>query len=105
MAVLPKISEAEMAVMQVLWADEPMTANEVVEALLEQTGWNHRTIRTLLGRLSKKQAIGYREQERPFRYVSLVSREEVSRVERASFVKRVYRCARIIPGDLCGHAA
>ena len=90
MAVLPKISEAEMAVMRVLWAYEPMTANEVVDALLEQTGWNHRTIRTLLGRLSKKQAIGYREQERPFRYVSLVSREEVSRVERASFVKRVY---------------
>lgn len=90
MAVPPKISEAEMAVMRVLWEHASMTANEVVDALVQQTGWNHRTIRTLLGRLAKKQAIGHREHERPYRYLPLVSREEVSRVERASFVKRVY---------------
>ena len=79
-----------MAVMRVLWAQEPMTANEVVEALLEQTGWNHRTIRTLLGRSAKKQAIGHQEHETPFRYLPLVSREAVLRAERTSFVKRVY---------------
>lgn len=90
MAVLPKISAAEMAVMRVLWAHDPMTANEVVDALLEQTGWNHRTIRTLLGRLAKKQAVGHQEQYRPYRYLPLVSRDEVLRAERACFVKRVY---------------
>ena len=79
-----------MAVMRVLWAHEPMTANEVVDALLELTGWNHRTIRTLLGRLAKKQAIGHRQHDRPYRYLPLVSREEVLRAERACFVKRVY---------------
>jgi len=90
MVDLPKISEAEMRVMQILWAQGPMTANEVVDVLLVQSGWNHRTIRTLLGRLAKKQAIGYSQEERPYRYASLVSREEVSRAERVSFVKRVY---------------
>ena len=33
MKELPKISEAELEVMKVLWSKSPQTANEVIEAL------------------------------------------------------------------------
>ncbi|MFC1761051.1 BlaI/MecI/CopY family transcriptional regulator [Planctomycetota bacterium] len=94
MAADTKISEAELQVMRVLWThDNPKTANEVVDALMAQTDWNHRTIRTLLNRLVKKKAIAFDPDKRPFAYYPLVSRDDALRKERQSFVEKFYNGA------------
>ena len=54
---LPRISDSEWRVMQVLWEQGPQTANNVVEALSGEVEWNPRTIKTLISRLVKKGAV------------------------------------------------
>ncbi len=87
---LPKISEAEWWVMKVLWENSPLTSNEIVERLAKKTDWNPRTIKTLLNRLMNKNALGIQQEGRIYHYYPLVTKDECSRYERESFLKRVY---------------
>ena len=57
MTKVPKISDAEWEVMQVIWDNHPILASDVVDRLAPQTGWSDRTIRTMLGRLSHSKEI------------------------------------------------
>ncbi len=36
---LPKISEAELEIMKVLWSSSPQTANEIIEELEDAMDW------------------------------------------------------------------
>lgn len=85
-----RISDAEAKVMEVLWADSPRPAAEVIEALAAETGWNHRTIRTLLRRLVDKGAVSYSEDGRAYLYAAVLTREEYVRSESRSFLARVF---------------
>jgi BlaI family penicillinase repressor len=53
---MPKIAESEWRVMQVLWEHGPLTANQMVHRLAGEVKWKPRTIKTLIGRLVKKDA-------------------------------------------------
>jgi BlaI family transcriptional regulator, penicillinase repressor len=90
---MPKISEAEWVIMQVLWARGGLTANEIVARLEGKVQWNPRTIRTLINRLLNKRAIRFDKQGREYRYSPAVSEEQCTRYERLSFLGRVYRGA------------
>lgn len=90
MTDIPKISEAEWTVMQVLWDRAPRTANEVIAALEGDVDWSPRTVKTLLNRLVQKGALGYEQEGRQYRYHPVVSEAECIRAERQSFLKRVY---------------
>ncbi len=90
---LPRISEAEWVVMQILWSRGAVTANEIVQALAGQVPWNPRTIRTLINRLLNKRAIRFDKEGREYRYWPAVSEEQCTRSERLSFLGRVYRGA------------
>jgi len=87
---LPRISDAEWLVMQVLWSRPGLTADEVVEALKGKVAWSARTIRTLLNRLLQKKALKYEKEGRKYRYFPTVNQEQYIRQERRSFVQRVY---------------
>lgn len=71
---LPRISDAEWSVMEVLWDQAPRTANEIVDALLPQTPWNPKTIKTLINRLVNKGALTYEKTGRTFLYAPAVPR-------------------------------
>ena len=86
----PKTSESEWRVMKSLWANNPATANEVVEALSKTTRWKPKTIRTLLNRLVAKKALGYKEMGRQYHYYPIVAETECVRAESRSFLRRVY---------------
>lgn len=90
MAALPRISDAEWTIMKVLWANAPLTAEEIVATLQDFTTWNPRTIKTLLNRLVKKQALGYEKDGRRYYYAPLVDEAECMRAESQSFLARVY---------------
>lgn len=87
---VPRISDAEWEVMKVLWAQAPCTANEVIEALHTRTDWNPKTVRTLLTRLTQKNAITYAQENRVYAYSPLVSEAECVQLETHSFLKRMH---------------
>jgi len=90
MKTLPKISESEWLVMRVLWSNGSLTANEVVKELSGKTKWKPKTIKTLITRLMKKGAVKFEKEGRKYRYYPAVSEAECVRMERRSFVRRVY---------------
>jgi BlaI family penicillinase repressor len=91
MAKIPGISDAEWAVMNVLWAAaDALTANEVVEHLSGRTKWNPRTIKTMLNRLVRKGALAYQTQGNRYLYRPKVSREACVSAKSRSFAARVF---------------
>lgn len=86
----PKISDAEWSVMDVIWNGAPITANQVVEALSARSGWNPRTIKTMLNRLTRKGALKYESEGNRYIYRPAVSRESCVRGESRSFLQRVF---------------
>ncbi len=88
---VPKISEAELEIMKVLWEKAPLTANEVIEKLESKMDWNPKTIRTLINRLVQKEAVSYHQGKgRMYEYYPLVSQDRFVQVETKSFLKRFY---------------
>ena len=91
MSEIPKISEAEWEVMKIVWSrTSPCTANEIVDALEGIADWKSNTVKTLITRLVKKQALGYEEERRMYLYYPLVSEDKCIKSETNSFVKRVF---------------
>lgn len=86
----PRISDAEWTVMRVIWSRGEASATVVVEALEGQTSWSPRTVRTLLGRLVKKGALGYREQGREYVYQPLIDERSTELEASRSFLDRVF---------------
>lgn len=85
-----RVSEAETRVMEVLWEGSPRSASGVIAALAASTGWNHRTIRTLLRRLVDKGAVTAETRGRAYLYRPALSRECFVRQESRSFLERVF---------------
>jgi BlaI family penicillinase repressor len=91
MPPLPKISDAEWQVMDVVWSGAaPLTAGEIVESLTQTTKWNPRTIKTMLNRLVKKGALGFEAEANRYLYRPAVSRDACVREESRSFLQRVF---------------
>jgi predicted transcriptional regulator len=85
-----RISEAEHAVMEVLWARHPLTANEVADAVAPVRGWGLATVKTLLSRLAAKQVIATEPQGKRFLYSPLVAREAYLGGESRRLVDRLF---------------
>lgn len=77
--------------MKILWANSPLAMSEILNALQQaDASWHPKTAQTLLGRLLKKGALGYKEKGRAFLYYPLVSEEECIDQESRSFLERVF---------------
>ena len=86
-----RISDAELDLMEVLWAaSEPLTSAEVGERLEAQRGWSMATVKTMLGRLAAKGAITHREDGRRFLYSPAIEREAYVGSESRRFVERLF---------------
>jgi BlaI family transcriptional regulator, penicillinase repressor len=90
MPKIPKISEAEWVVMEVVWRKNPVTALEVVQQLTDHKQWQDQTIRTMLRRLIRKKALTYTANGNVYYYAPAVSREQCVRGESQSFLERVF---------------
>ena len=87
---LPKIADSEWRVMKILWQDSPKTANEIVVLLSEKTSWKSKTIKTLINRLVKKEALGYDKKGKEYHYYPILNEVDCARAERISLLKKVY---------------
>ncbi len=82
-----RITDAELEVMQVLWAsEEPMTLNQIKSALGNRNG---ETTKTLLRRLCQKGAVTQEKRE-VFHYRPLVDQSEFGRCRTQRLIDKLY---------------
>lgn len=98
-----RISEAEHAVMEVLWEEQaPLTAAEVAERAGPKRGWSVHTVKTLLSRLLAKGAISHEADGRRFLYSPVIARDDYVTRESKKLVDRLFG-GRVTP--LVAHLA
>ncbi|KGJ90397.1 BlaI/MecI/CopY family transcriptional regulator [Colwellia psychrerythraea] len=97
---MTEISNAEFEVLEALWQNHPASANDIITKLNENTNatgiesqdkqWHDKTVKTLLNRLVKKQAISFEKQQRHYLYSPLLEREAYTLKESKSLVARMF---------------
>ncbi len=90
MTEIPRISEAEWLIMEVIWDQQPITAHQILAALAGKTEWKLNTLKTLLNRLVKKNALHFTPRGKQFHYSAMVAREECLGEESVSFLDRFF---------------
>ncbi len=84
-----RISEAEHAVMEALWAASPLSATDVADAV-QAREWSLATVKTLLSRLVAKQAIATQPDGKRFLYTPLLARADYLGGESRRLVDRLF---------------
>ena len=97
-----RISEAEHAVMEVLWRESPLAAADVAERVAPERGWNVRTVKTMLSRLLAKGVLVHEEDGRRYLYRPAVSRGDFVAGESRRLLDRMFG-GRVTP--LVAHLA
>lgn len=85
-----RISDAEHIVMEVLWDQAPLSAQEVAERIGPDRDWSANTVKTLLGRLMAKNAIAHEEDGRRYLYRPLVLRDDYVAGESRRLMDRLF---------------
>jgi predicted transcriptional regulator len=88
---VPEISDAEFEVLDSLWQKNPASANDIITKLNETKPWHEKTVKTLLNRLVKKQAITYQKQQRSYLYSPLIEREHYLVKQSKTLVDKLFR--------------
>lgn len=84
------ISDAEWHVMNVVWRDQPVEAQQVIDQLADANGWSAATIKTMLHRLIKKGALAFEQDGKRYLYRASVRRADCIRQASRSFLDRVF---------------
>jgi BlaI family transcriptional regulator, penicillinase repressor len=92
----PSITEAESAVMEVLWQRSPLPTEAVVTALEGEQRWQEGTIKALLNRLLRKKVVRAEKDGRRFLYSPVVSRDEWLLTESKGLLDRLF-AGRVAP--------
>ncbi|MEJ0007844.1 MAG: BlaI/MecI/CopY family transcriptional regulator [Steroidobacteraceae bacterium] len=90
MARATSISQAEAAVMEVLWKRNPAGTEEIVASLASLRQWHESTIKTLLNRLLRKGAIRATREGRRNLYTPILKREDWLGGESAGLLDRLF---------------
>ena len=86
-----RISDAELDVMEALWAsDGPLTAADVADRIETHRDWTLATVKTMLSRLAAKGAVSHAEDGRRFLYSPAIEREAYLGHESRRFVDRLF---------------
>ena len=85
-----KISEAELVVMEALWEQSPLTANDVADRVTAARDWSAQTVKTLLSRLMAKDVIAADQDGRRFLYRPLIQRDDYVASESGRLVNRLF---------------
>ena len=87
-----KLFDSEAKVMEIVWANAPISAKDISLIAAETIGWNKNTTYTVIKKLEAK---GYIKREDPnFICTPLVSRSETQKLEAASLIKKVFGGSR-----------
>ena len=87
---MSKISGAESHVMEALWTQGPLTAEEIVQTVGPAQDWGEATVKTLINRLLKKKALKSERAGGRALYQALVTREEYVTGESQGLLDRLF---------------
>lgn len=85
-----RISAAESQIMAALWANGPMSAEDLVREVGGAQDWGGATVKTLITRLLNKKAIASRREGARAIYRPLVSREDYVTGESQGLLDRLF---------------
>lgn len=87
-----KLFESEAKVMEIIWANAPVSAKEISLIATDTIGWNKNTTYTIIKKLEAK---GFIRREDPgFICTPLVSKKEMQKVEADSLLKKIFNGSR-----------
>lgn len=86
----PNISDAEWDIMRIVWQVSPLTAADIIARLSGSKTWKPKTVKTLIGRLVQKQALGFNKDGREYTYFPLLNEDECVQEASRSFLDRIY---------------
>lgn len=87
-----KLFNSELKVMEIIWADSPISAKKISLIAAETIDWNKNTTYTVIKKLVAK---GFIKREDPgFICTPLVSQSQIQKVEATSLVKKVFGGSR-----------
>ena len=84
------ISAAESQVMEALWRQSPLTAEEIVAEVAEPQGWSEATVKSLINRLLTKGAIEAEKDGRRYLYSPRVERLAYLSQESRGLIDRLF---------------
>jgi len=84
------LTEAEWAIMDVVWKDEPCAAGTVQEALAATHGWAYSTVKTTMDRMVAKGFLATHAIRNLNLFTSQISREAARRGELTRFLRRAF---------------
>ena len=87
---MSKISGAESHIMEALWTEEPLTAEEIIQKVGAANGWGEATVKTLINRLLKKKALISARTGGRALYRTLVSRTDYVTGESQGLLDRLF---------------
>lgn len=92
------ITKTELEVMQVIWSEHPCSAAKIIEKLNEQVcgqveqskSWHEKTVKTLLNRLVKKEAVSFNKDSRRYLYFPLIEMGEYQKAESTNLLDKLF---------------
>lgn len=84
------ITESELKVMEVVWAQGIISSKEINQELEQSEEWSPNTIRTLLTRLEQKGIITHVKSGRRYIYSAQVPREHFVKQESKKFIQKFF---------------
>ena len=86
----PRISDAELQVLQALWDKAPIGASELADHIGAANGWSLATVKTLLSRLLAKGAIKAEPEGRRYNYRPIIERDAVAGRQAGKLVEKLF---------------
>ena len=84
------ISAAESVIMEALWKQSPMTAEDIAGLVADDHEWTEATVRTLINRLLKKKAIAAKKDGRRYLYRPVMKRADWVHEESQGLLDRMF---------------
>lgn len=89
-----QISDSEKLLMDILWEHssrtQPIPAKDIINLLADDLKWHDKTVKTLLNRLLKKNAINFKKQGREYLYYPVLDKECYLKDASDNFLQRVF---------------
>lgn len=85
-----RLSDAELELMAILWADSPLAAADIIAAAPPKRDWSTTTVKTMLARLVEKGALKTEAQGRRFLYSPTIGRDSVAADQAGRLVDRLF---------------
>jgi BlaI family transcriptional regulator, penicillinase repressor len=85
-----ELTEAEWAIMKVVWENEPCAAGTVQESLAKQRDWAYSTVKTMMDRMVKKRVLKTTRIRNLNLFSSCISQTEAKAGEFRKMLKRAF---------------